>query len=468
MICVILCGGAGSRLWPMSRDMYPKPFFELPDGKSLLHHAVETAGRMPQVREIILVANAKLRANAIVELNAMQVAVPIRYMFEPIGRNTAAAITMAAQDVAVRHGADEPMLIQAADHLIADVDALAAAVTRAVEIGRDQKRLVTFGITPTRPETEYGYIRHQGEEVLQFVEKPSAAVAIHYLADGGYLWNSGMFCFTAGTILAEMRTHSPDVAAAVERCYSASAMAPERNEATLDEMTFRRVPSNSIDYAVMEKSTNIAVVECDIGWNDIGSWRSLCELYPKNFEGNRVIGECDTFFINTRDTTIHASQKVVAVIGMRDVLICDTDDALLVTTFEQSNQLRQVYEALKQRKHESSVMHRRVKPPWGEFTVLHKGEKYKLKRLCVLPGATLSLQSHSQRSERWMIVTGEGVVTRDDEQIPVKTGDSVSIPVGAKHRVECTSLDPMEIIEVQMGDYLGEDDIVRYQDAYGR
>lgn len=470
MISVILCGGAGSRLWPLSREMYPKPFLHLPGGLSLIQHSVETAAILPEVKEIIIIANAKLRANMLVEVNAVKshVPVPVRYIYEPVGRNTAAAVCTAALDVAGRYGEDEPMQILAADHLIGDVEALGGAVEKALSLATAQDKLVTYGITPTRPETGYGYIHHQGDQVLQFVEKPSLNAAKTYLADGGYLWNSGMFCFKSGTILREMREHSPQIVEATEKCCDVSFPDAHGNEVVLDHSTFNRVPSNSIDYAVMEKSKNIAVVPCSFGWNDIGSWLSLSELYPSNQDHNRVIGDSEPFFIGSRNCTIHASDKVVAVIGMKDTLIADTGDALLVAAMDKTQEVRQVYDALKKRKHESSVIHLQVKPPWGEFKVLHQGKGYKVKRLLIKSGQSISLQSHEHRNETWTAVAGEGNVYRDEKVIAVKPGNTVFIPACAKHRVECTSEAPLEIIEVQMGDYLGEDDITRYKDAYGR
>ena len=468
MICVILCGGSGSRLWPLSRDMYPKPFFHLLDKLSLVQHSIETATQMPGAREIVIVTNVKLRANVIVEVRGMKQPLPVRYIFEPEGRNTAAAVCAAALDVFKRYGGDETIQILTADHLIGNPKALAEAVETASNLASSSSRLVTFGITPTRPETGYGYIHFEGNHVLEFVEKPVLKVARAYVEDGGYLWNSGMFCFTADTILNEMRKHSPKIADAVAQCYEASLPKITNNEVLLDDESFRRVPADSIDYAVMEKSANIAVVACDIGWNDIGSWSSLCELFPADWEGNRVIGDSEPFFIGSRNCTIHSLKKVVAVVGMKDTLIADTGDALLVSSFDKSQEVRQVYNALKKRKHETSVIHKTVTPPWGEFSVLQTGNGYKVKRLLINPGESISLQSHQHRNETWMIVRGEGVVYCDDEVTPVKSGNTSFIPAGAKHRVEATGADPLEIIEVQIGDYLGEDDIVRYKDAYGR
>lgn len=468
MVCVVLCGGAGSRLWPLSRQMFPKPFFHLPNGPSLIQYSIETASQMPGVREIIVVANVELRAIVIVEVQAANVTTPIRYIFEPIGRNTAAAVCTAALDVSSRYGGEEPVLILAADHLIGNVGALRSAVRRAAELASSENKLVVFGIKPTRPETGFGYIHFQGEHVLEFVEKPSFEVAESYLRDENYLWNSGMFCFMSETMLAEVRKHAADIAAAVEACYIHSSPAKAGSEVSLDYQTFKRVPSNSLDYAVMEKSNNIAVVACDIDWNDIGSWQSLCQLYPTGKDNNRVLGDCEAFYIGSENCTVMASGKVAAVIGMKDTLIVDTGDALLITTYRDSQEVRNVYDTLKKRGHETSVIHLNVKPPWGEFTVLHKGGGYKVKLLRILPGKMLSLQSHRKRNETWTTVRGSGMVTRDDESITVKPGDTVFIPVGVKHRVKCISPEPLEITEVQIGEYLGEDDIVRYSDAYGR
>ena len=479
IIPTILCGGAGSRLWPVSRESHPKPFIRLADNESFLQKSFHRGAILPDVHEILTVTNRDLLFKTKDDYREINTGfVKTSFLLEPFARNTAAAVALAALYVQKQHGDDALMLILTADHLIADQAAFALAVQHAATIATTGK-IVTFGIQPTTPETGYGYIEAQkdlsitagnqilGFEVLCFVEKPDLATAEAYVASGKFYWNSGMFCFSAQTLISEMQQHSPDILVAAKICFDASlAQSTDIAQIEFDADTFANVPSNSIDYAVMEKSKNVAVVPCSIGWSDIGAWDAMSNLTEPDAAGNRIDGSA---IINkSRDCYVHSNQRMIAVLGMQNALIIDTPDALLIADKNHVQDVKEIYAQLKKENHDAHKIHQTVFRPWGTYTVLEEGPHFKIKRIVVKPHSSLSLQSHEHRNEHWVVVEGAATVTNGLRTFTVNTNESTYIPAGNKHRLENTTNEPLAIIEVQSGNYLGEDDIMRYDDQYGR
>ena len=473
LIPTILCGGAGSRLWPVSRELHPKPFIRLADGQSLLQKAFLRGALLPDVGEVMTVTNRELifkTEDEFREVNAAGVATS--FILEPFGRNTAAAIAAAALQAAQTHGEDAVMLVLAADHLITGQQAFQQAVLKAAELAAKGK-LVTFGIQPDSPETGYGYIEADGNTVLRFVEKPSLEKAREYLASGRFLWNSGMFCFSVGTMLQQMEQHCPQILAATKTCFEQSRAIEGKGitRLELDPDTFIKVPEDSIDYAVMESAASaqtsmVAVVPCNIGWSDIGSWTALGDLTEPDSNGNRIQGEA--MLHSTRNCTIQSNERLVGAVGVENLIIIDTPDAVLVADKSCAQDVKHIYAELKAKGHEAHKHHRTVHRPWGTYTVLEEGNGFKIKRIEVKPGASLSLQLHYHRSEHWIVVSGMAKVVNGEQELFVNTNESTYIPAGHKHRLENPGLLSLVMIEVQSGKYLGEDDIVRFDDHYGR
>jgi mannose-1-phosphate guanylyltransferase len=468
LIPTILCGGAGSRLWPVSRELHPKPFIRLADGQSLLQKAFLRGASLPDVAEVLTVTNRELFFTTRDEFRELgDSGVETSFLLEPFGRGTAAAVAAAALHARAAYGEGAAMLVLPADHLIADAAAFAQAVAQAVELAA-RGRVVTFGIRPSKPETGYGYIEAQGTEVLRFVEKPTHDAARGYVDSGRFLWNAGIFCFTAGAILEEMRRHCGDIVAAVERCMERSRPLESDGirHVELDAETFGRVPDTSIDYAVMEKSRRVSVVPCDIGWSDIGSWAAIADLVPADDRGNRVEGAAVLHDVS--GCYIRSAERVVGAVGVEDLVIVDTPDALLVARRERAQDVRNLYAQLKAQGHPAHRLHRTVHRPWGTYTVVEEGPGFKIKRIEVKPGASLSLQMHHHRSEHWVVVSGTAQVVNGERLITIEANESTFIPAGHRHRLENATALPLVIIEVQSGPYLGEDDIVRFDDKYGR
>jgi mannose-1-phosphate guanylyltransferase len=468
IIPVILSGGVGARLWPVSRELHPKPFMCLADGQSLLQKAFVRAAELPGVAEILTVTNRELYFKTEDEYRAVNHnALPASFVLEPFGRNTAPAIAMAALVAAELHGEDALMLVLPADHLIANHAAFAAAVARAAQLATDGF-LVTFGIQPSAPETGFGYIEADGFLVKRFVEKPSLEKAVEYLASGHYLWNAGMFCFRAGTLLAEMDAHAPEVMAAARACLAASERS-HKNKAMqleLNATQFQQVPDISIDYALMERSSKVAVVACDIGWSDIGSWNAISDLVEVDQQGNGTVGE--VLLHDSFDCYVQSNERVVSAVGVKNLIIIDTADALLVVDRSRVQDVKQIVNRLKAKAHDTYKTHRMVHRPWGTYTVIEEGVRFKIKRIEVKSGASLSLQMHYHRSEHWIVVSGIAKVVNGEREFLVKTNESTFIPAGHQHRLENPGIVPLVMIEVQSGEYLGEDDIVRFEDHYGR
>ena len=467
LFATILCGGAGSRLWPVSRELHPKPFIRLADGESLLQKAFLRAARLPGAREVLAVTNREFVFQTQDEFRAVNAGgLPTAYVLEPFARNTAAAVAAAALDVRERHGPQSVMLVLPADHLVRNADAFSEAVAKAAELAA-QGNLVTFGIKPEGPETGYGYIEADGFQVKRFVEKPPLEVARQFVDSGRHFWNAGMFCFTAQAILGELARHAPDVLKAVEACVGRSQRTQGRDLAqlALDSASFEGVPSISVDHAVMERSGRVAVVPCDIGWGDIGSWSAVSELTQADGSGNRIEGDA---VLHDVSNCYIRSERLVGAVGVDGLMIIDTADALLVASKHRSQDVRQVFTELKNAGHEAHKLHQTVHRPWGIYTVLEEGPGYKIKRIEVKPGASLSLQMHHYRSEHWIVVAGEATVVSGEDELIVRTNESTYIPAGTQHRLSNAGPQPLSIIEVQSGAYLGEDDIVRFVDAYGR
>ncbi len=475
LIPVILSGGAGTRLWPVSRSAYPKPFMRMADGESLLYKTLDRAlhladdGRVLTVtgRDYYFLTRDVYAQHAGANLDNLP------FLLEPAGRNTAPAIVLAALYTIEHVGKDAIQLVLPADHLIRDIDAFVADAQRARELAQDG-RLVTFGIPPTQPETGFGYIRmgtpipqSGGREIAAFVEKPDLATAQAYLTAGDYVWNSGMFCFCADALLAAAQLMCPEVLAAARTCYASAVSAESPVEFARE--AFLAMPDISIDYAVMERAKKCAVVPATFDWSDIGSWKAVSELEAgsePDAAGNRVIGSA--IIIESENCYIQGDKRMVAAVGVKDLVIIDTGDAVLVADRERAQQVKQVVEQLRETNHSAARFHQTVHRPWGSFTVLEDGSDCKVKRLTVKPGQVLSLQKHHRRSEHWTVVYGTAKVRVGDREFLLQRNESTFIPMGELHRLENPGDQDIHLIEVQCGDYFGEDDIVRLEDKYGR
>lgn len=475
LIPVILSGGVGSRLWPVSREAHPKPFMTLPDGQNLIQKTFMRASRLSGVAEVVTVTNRDHLFKTEDEYRAVNVSGHAQsYILEPFGRNTTAAVALAALQLHGQYGDDAQMLVLAADSLIQDEAAFAEAVARASHLA-SQGWLVTFGIRPQYPETGFGYIEagvstplDGGFQVARYVEKPDIGTAQSYVAAGNYFWSSGMFCFRVGTVLQELHTHAPAELAAVRVCMEKSrlAKAPGYSCLTIHADSFAGVPDISIDYALMERSKNVAVVPCEIGWTDIGSWNAVSELTAEDANGNRFEGEVVCH--DARNNFVKSEDRLTALVGVEDLLVIDTADALLIAHKNSAQDVRQIVGQLKSADHELHKLHRTVHRPWGTYTTLENGERFKIKRIVVKPGAALSLQMHHHRSEHWIVVSGMAVVVNDHAELMLNTNESTFIRAGHQHRLKNPGVIDLVLIEVQSGDYLGEDDIVRFEDVYGR
>ncbi len=466
IISVVLSGGAGTRLWPASRESHPKPFMKLADGQTLIEKTYLRA--MSLGLDVLTVTNRDYYFMSRNEMN--RVGALGGFLLEPFGRNTAPAIGLAAKLIQQTRGCDSVMLILAADHLIANQLEFASAVVEASKLA-EQNNLVTFGIVPTSPETGFGYIElgeslESGNKVTRFVEKPNFETAKSYVSSGKYLWNSGMFCFKASVFLSELAKHAPEVAKAVDACWS--AMQPLNNTQLVEISAdfFESVPDISIDYAVMEKSDKVVVVSGDFGWNDIGSWNAIRDLVKPDAAKNRALG--DAIFVDSMNTFVQSEHRLVATVGINDLMIIDTADALLVAHPDKSQEVKKVVAQLKKDGHDAFKLHRTITRPWGTYTVLEEAPGFKIKRIEVKPGASLSLQMHHHRSEHWVVVNGTAKITNGDKEILIGSNESTYIPAGQKHRLENPGAVTCVMIEVQCGSYLGEDDIVRFDDKYGR
>ena len=479
MIPVILSGGSGTRLWPLSRQAYPKQFLALAGEETMLQATWQRVAELASAAPLV-VANEDHRFMVAEQLRELG-CTPAAIVLEPVGRNTAPAIAVAALQ-ATADGADPLLLVLPSDHVIADAAGFRAAVAAATPAAQAGK-LVTFGIVPTAAETGYGYIKAASDEstptttaqtqgarasavrqVAGFVEKPDAATAAQYLASRQYFWNSGMFLFQASRYLAELERHAPAMLAACRAAFEGAKR--DTDFVRLDKAAFAACPSDSIDYAVMEKTADAAVLPIDVGWNDVGSWSALWQVAQQDGDGNAHHG--DVLALDCHDTLAWADRRLVAMIGLRDVVVVDSDDSLLVAHKDHVQEVKAVVAKLKAAGRPESSLHRKVYRPWGAYDSIDMGERFQVKRITVNPGAALSLQMHHHRAEHWIVVSGTAEVTRGDEVLLLSENQSTYIPLGVTHRLRNPGKVALELIEVQSGSYLGEDDIVRFEDVYGR
>lgn len=481
---VILAGGSGSRLWPLSRQHLPKQFLSLDGDASLLQTTINRLSPLIAAKNVLIVTQESHAKG-----EAYHALLPYQTLFEPVARNTAPAIALAAARL-MADGADPIMVVLPADHIIKDEVQFREHLNIAIAAAESGK-LITFGIQPTRPDTGFGYVKVKGRtettglrteqkpptqssvlepqssvyEVERFTEKPDAATAERFLKEGGYYWNSGMFVWRASVILAEIRQHLPAVDKVIQAIIAESRKAGTFQQAV--EKHFAEMPSISIDYGVLERSSRVSLVPCDIGWNDVGSWQAVHEIAAKDENGNALQG--NVIALDCKNSLFRAEKRLVAAIGVEDLCVIETADAILISKSDQSQRVREVVDVLHQRGSTEHVHHAKVNRPWGSYTVLEEDQDgFKIKRIEVAPGARLSLQSHKRRSEHWVVVSGTATVTNGEEVSTVQKNQSTYIPIGSKHRLENRGSEPLHIVEIQVGEYLGEDDIQRYEDNYGR
>ncbi|MCY1271267.1 Alginate biosynthesis protein AlgA [compost metagenome] len=466
---VILCGGAGTRLWPTSRESHPKPFMELVPGRTLLGDTLRNAAEV-SAEETYLILNREHYFMAR-DIARQSTHAPMRYLKEPVGRNTALAIACASLDVARRHGGDAILLVLPADHVIGEIERLRDAVNRAV-ISACNGELTIFGIEPDRPETAYGYVEVEGPKqavnrVIKFIEKPPIGVARQFIADGRHLWNAGMFCGRASAFIEAFSTHAPEVYTAAKNAVNRGNECPEDASFDFRLEDFESAPDISIDFAVFEKLDQIAVVPSNFSWSDVGSWPAIAKS-PELAEGASKTGSGRTVLVNATNTFVRAESRIVAAVGTENLIIVETPDAVLVLNPAYAQDVKHVVSTLKADGHEAYRLHAKVHRPWGSYTTLEEGARFKIKRIEVEPGSSLSLQMHHHRSEHWVVVSGTAEVVIDDKEMILRPNESCYIPIGVKHRLINPGKVSLIMIEVQCGDYLGEDDIVRYSDLYGR
>ena len=467
LVPVILSGGAGTRLWPLSRELYPKQLLRLVAERTMLQETVARTEGLPGLAPPIVICNENHRFMVAEQLRELGTA-PQAIVLEPQGRNTAPAAAIAALLVSGGADADPVLLVLPADHVITDVPAFQAVVAVG-RVAAESGSLVTFGVVPDRAETGYGYIRRDAGpgpafSVAKFVEKPDSATARGYVESGEYYWNSGMFMFRASAYLAELGRYAPAMLAACRAALAAAGR--DLDFLRLPAQEFASCPSDSIDYAVMERTDRAVVVPLAAGWSDVGSWAALADALPRDAEGNVTAGD-----VLTEDSSgcyLHSTSRLVAAVGLRDHVVVETKDAVLVAPRDRVQDVKELVAELKARGRYETSLHREVYRPWGSYDSIDSGDRFQVKRLIVNPGATLSLQLHHHRAEHWVVVTGTAKVTRGDEVFTLSENESTYIPIGARHRIENPGKIPLHIIEVQSGTYLGEDDIVRFEDRYGR
>jgi mannose-1-phosphate guanylyltransferase/mannose-6-phosphate isomerase len=461
---VILAGGTGSRLWPLSRELYPKQLLNLTGDISLLQATIKRIISLPDMLPPLVVVGHEHRFLTQNQIEELGLADTISIILEPIGRDTAPAICAAAVYALAKQDEDTILLVLPADHLISKQEAFLQGIKEAEKLAADGY-LVTFGITPHSAETGYGYIKKgEGNKVLSFVEKPDKKTAERYLAEGNYYWNSGMFAFSIKTFLTEVKKHAPQTCSSMEDSVEKGEV--DEPFFRLDQMSMAACACESIDYLLMEKSERVAVVPVDMKWNDIGSWRALWDVSAKDPNGNVVHG--DVILEDVHNSLIRAENRLVAGVGLVDTLVVETADAILVAPLAKAQDVKKIVNRIKAEKKEEYRLHRTVYRPWGSYTVLEEQPRYKIKRITVNPGAKLSLQMHHHRSEHWVVVKGTAKVTCGDKTFLVHENESTYISAGQNHRLENDGVIPLELIEVQNGSYLGEDDIVRFDDVYGR
>ncbi len=465
MIPIILSGGSGTRLWPLSRGIYPKQFLPLVSDKTMVQETILRLSGIDSLQAPIAVCNEEHRFMMAEQLREID-AQPKAIILEPIGKNTAPAVALAAL---ATQNPDDILLVLPADHVIENTVAFHNAVAKADELAK-AGYLVTFGVVPTAAETGYGYIKRSSEsidcafKVAEFVEKPDAEVAQSYVDSGEYYWNSGMFAFKAGRYLEELGKFSPEILAICQQAYVQAAI--DEDFIRLSKDFFSQCPSDSIDYAVMEKTDKAVVIPLEADWNDVGSWSALWDVTGKDALGNAIKG--DVLALETTNSYIHSENKLVATVGVDNLVIVETDDAVMVAPKDRVQEVKKIVAALKASNRDEANLHRKVYRPWGHYDSVDYGERHKTKRIVVKPGAKLSVQKHHHRAEHWVVVKGTALVTKGDETLLLSENESTYIPLGIIHRLENPGVIPLEMVEVQSGSYLGEDDIVRFEDKYGR
>lgn len=469
IIPIILAGGSGTRLWPLSRQHYPKQLLKLFGDTTMLQQTVLRLTGLPDLASPIVVCNVEHRFMVAEQLHEIGITDAV-IILEPIARNTAPALALAALQANATES-NPTLLVLSADHMIRDVEAFHHAVKLAIEAA-EKGRLVTFGVQPTHPETGYGYIKtHQDSSnttgsypVEQFVEKPNVETAEKYLAAGCYYWNSGMFVFKTDVFIEELKRYSPDVVAAAEQ--SKNLAVRDLDFIRVHKDSFAVAPNISIDYALMEKSNNVVCVPLDAGWSDVGDWKSFWNVSEKDASGNSFIG--DSIDVGSSNTLVFSHDKLVATLGVENLLIINTPDAVLVADKSQAQHIKAIISQIEQQKRSEHMQHREIYRPWGCYDAIDDGERYQVNRIRVKPGASLSLQLHHHRAEHWIVVKGTALVQKGDEVLLLSENESTYIPVGIKHRLSNPGKIPLEIVEVQSGSYLEEDDVIRYEDSYGR
>lgn len=456
MINLILCGGSGTRLWPISRTLLPKQFVPLFSGESLFQKTVDRNQNFCD--DFLIVSNQEQYFLALDQMQTLNLKSTPRFVLEPMGRNTAPAIALSCLAL----DSEELVFVTPSDHLIKNQAAYENAVAQAVQLAQ-QDQLVTFGIRPHYAETGFGYIEADGNQVLSFKEKPDQAVAESYLAQGNYYWNSGMFCFKAGVFLQELKQHAPQM---YDACLQAFEETEKGEFLRIPTDAMQAIPEDSIDYAVMEKSQHVKVVPSDIGWSDVGSFEALSAELPCDENGNTQTEH--SVLLNAKNNLILGQNRLISLVDVENLMVIDTDDALLIAPKGSGQKIKQVVDLLKQQGSELPKIHQTAHRPWGTYTVLESEDKYKIKRIVVKPGKRLSLQKHLHRSEHWVVVSGTATVTVGDKTQLVRPNESTYIPIGEKHRLENNGQLDLILIEAQVGEYTGEDDIIRFEDNYGR
>lgn len=464
---IILSGGAGTRLWPLSRELHPKQLLALTSSRTMLQETAARLVGMPQVAAPVVVCNESHRFLVAEQLRQLGTK-PAAIVLEPVGRNTAPAIALAAHAALAAHGEGALMLVLPADHVIRDVAAFQAAVSAALPAAQSGK-LVTFGIVARTPETGYGYIRRGAGKgpiypIAQFVEKPDLERARGFVAAGDYYWNSGMFLFAARRYLEELAHFAPDIDGVCRTAFDKASK--DLDFTRVDAASFSPCRSDSIDYAVMEKTADAVVVPLDAGWSDVGSWSSLYEALPADADGNVTHG--DVLAEDTNGCYLYSESRLIGTVGLKDHVVVETKDAVLVAPKDKVQDVKKLVAKIKAQGREEHSLHREVFRPWGSYDSIDAGERFQVKRLTVKPGASMSLQLHHHRAEHWIVVSGTARITRGDEVFLLEENQSTYIPIGAKHRIENPGKITLHMIEVQSGSYLGEDDIVRFEDRYGR
>jgi len=473
IVPVILSGGSGTRLWPLSRKLSPKQLLPLINETSLLQDTINRLAGSSEIDHAVVICNDEYRFMVAEQVKNTGLT-SYEIILEPVGRNTAPAIALAAFNAMEKETetetGDSVLLVLPADHVIQKIDVFLNLLTTGKQQAL-QGKLVTFGIVPDSPETGYGYIRAQAAEASQdfytvegFVEKPDMDTAVSYLQQGNYYWNSGMFMFTAAAFLEALRQHAPAIYEASEAAYRSARRDLDFIRAGTE--AFERCPSDSIDYAIMEKVDNAVVIPADIGWSDVGSWTALHDLGVLDEFNNRLIGDVKT--AATTNSYVRAESRLVVTLGIDDMIVVDTDDAVLVAHRDHVQDIKKIVEELGAESRPEILLHKCVYRPWGSYQGIDSSERFQVKRITVNPGARLSLQLHHHRAEHWIVVNGTARVTRDGEEFVLSENQSTYIPLGVKHRLENIGKIPLELIEVQTGSYLGEDDIVRFDDVYGR